>query len=367
MLIESQGSRTIALACALLAERHALARHPSTTDSDVLSAVDDPAALPPHVRDVAARIAQLARDAGDVPRNHPEGSLLRAIFCGYPDRVARRREPGSPRFLLASGHGAVLGRESGVRDAEFVVAIDAQAARRGETAEATVRMASAIDPSWIEPTDIRLEHSIVDGRVRATERTYAGAVVLAERPASPDPIEAARLLAAAYRARGWSDADERLMRRLRFAAIAVDEDALVRAAAAGHRSLGEIDLRGALDWSVARDVDRLAPETIPVPSGRSARLDYNEDGTVSASVKLQELFGLAESPRVGPRQEPVVFELLAPNGRAVQTTRDLQSFWNTTYAEVRKELRGRYPRHPWPEDPWTAPATHRAKPRGSGR
>ena len=80
---------------------------------------------------------------------------------------------------------------------------------------------------------------------------------------------------------------------------------------------------------------------------------------MSASVKLQELFGLAETPTVGPRQVPILFHLLAPNGRPVQTTRDLRSFWETTYPEVRKELRGRYPKHPWPEDPWTAPATHR--------
>jgi len=85
---------------------------------------------------------------------------------------------------------------------------------------------------------------------------------------------------------------------------------------------------------------------------------------VIASVKLQELFGLAESPRLGPRRQPVVFELLAPSGRPVQTTRDLRSFWDTTYQEVRKELRARYPRHPWPEDPWTAPPTARTKPRG---
>jgi ATP-dependent helicase HrpB len=100
-----------------------------------------------------------------------------------------------------------------------------------------------------------------------------------------------------------------------------------------------------------------------VPSGRTTKLEYHEDGSVSAAVKLQELFGLAESPRLGPRHEPVVFDLLAPNGRPVQKTRDLRSFWNTTYQEVRKELRGRYPRHPWPDDPWTAPATHRTKPR----
>ena len=86
--------------------------------------------------------------------------------------------------------------------------------------------------------------------------------------------------------------------------------------------------------------------------GRTVRLEYRDDGSVSAAVKLQELFGLAETPRVGPRREPVLLELLAPNGRPVQTTRDLRSFWNRTYPEVRKELRGRYPKHRWPEDPW---------------
>jgi ATP-dependent helicase HrpB len=84
---------------------------------------------------------------------------------------------------------------------------------------------------------------------------------------------------------------------------------------------------------------------------------------VSASVKLQELFGLAQTPRVGPRREPVTLLLLAPNGRPVQTTRDLSGFWERLYPEVRRELRGRYPRHPWPEDPWSAPPTHRTKPR----
>jgi ATP-dependent helicase HrpB len=94
------------------------------------------------------------------------------------------------------------------------------------------------------------------------------------------------------------------------------------------------------------------------------QLEYGEDGSVSAAVKLQELFGLAETPRVGPQRQPVLFALLAPNGRPVQMTRDLRSFWNRTYPEVRKELRGRYPKHPWPEDPWNATPTHKTtKPR----
>jgi ATP-dependent helicase HrpB len=106
-----------------------------------------------------------------------------------------------------------------------------------------------------------------------------------------------------------------------------------------------------LDPEEHRRLDRLAPLRLRVPSGRTHPLEYREDGSVALSVKLQELFGLAESPRVGARQEPVLLLLLAPNGRPVQTTRDLRSFWSRTYPEVRKELRGRYPKHAWPEDP----------------
>jgi len=98
-----------------------------------------------------------------------------------------------------------------------------------------------------------------------------------------------------------------------------------------------------------------------VPSGRRVPLDYAEDGSVSASVKLQELFGLADTPNIGPRRVPVSLALLAPNGRPVQITRDLRSFWNRTYPDVRKELRGRYPKHPWPDDPWTATPTARTQ------
>ena len=363
MLLEAGGRDDVALTCALLSERHAMPRHAAATTSDLLSALGEGHFVAPHVRDVARRLSQLARDAAPLPATEGDEPFLRAVFSGYPDRVARRREAGSPRFLLASGHGAVLGRESGVRDAPFVAAVDVQAGRRGDTAEATIRIASAIDPAWLEPTDVRLEHALDAGRVRAVERTYYGAIPISERPAAPEPAEAARLLADAYTARGLSEADEQLRRRMRFAGIDADLTLLLRRAAAGCRSLDEVDLRASLDAAVARDLDRRAPETLPVPSGRTARLVYHEDGTVSAAVKLQELFGLAETPRLGPRGEPVLFELLAPNGRAVQTTRDLRSFWNTTYQEVRKELRGRYPRHPWPDDPWTASPTARAKPR----
>jgi len=355
MLVEADGARPVALVCALLSERRAPAPHPATTTSDLLSAIDDERALPPHVRDVASRLAE-------AKAHIDETAFRRAIFSGYPDRVARRRAPGSPRFLLASGHGAVLGRESGVRDAEFIVAADVQAGRRGENAEATIRIASAIDPAWLtrDTREVVHEYDETPGRVRAMARERYGAIVLTERPAEIDPDAAARLLADALRTRGWSEADRQILRRLRFAGLPVDEEALRLAAAYGRRSLDDVQLAEAIDM---RELDRLAPAAFEAPSGRTRPLRYEEDGSIVAAIKLQELFGLAESPRIGPRRHPITFELLAPNGRPVQTTKDLRNFWNTTYQEVRKELRGRYPRHPWPDDPWTAPATARTKPR----
>jgi ATP-dependent helicase HrpB len=148
---------------------------------------------------------------------------------------------------------------------------------------------------------------------------------------------------------------------LRFATIDVDLGALVERAAASARTIDDIELETHLPFDIKRALATAAPVSIVVPSGRSTRLEYAEDGSVFASVKLQELFGLAESPRIGPARVPVTFHLLAPNGRAVQTTRDLRSFWERTYMEVRKELRGRYPKHPWPDDPWNAQPTHRTK------
>ena len=115
-----------------------------------------------------------------------------------------------------------------------------------------------------------------------------------------------------------------------------------------------------------RALDRDAPEIDRRAERPIGPAQYEDDGRVTASVKLQELFGLADTPRIGSRREPVLLALLAPNGRPVQLTRDLRSFWDRTYPEVRKELRGRYPKHPWPDDPWNAPPTARAK-RKTGR
>jgi ATP-dependent helicase HrpB len=255
----------------------------------------------------------------------------------------------------------VIAAESGVRDGEFLVALEVR-----QTPSATsVRMASRVEREWLTPTASEVVHRFdrESGNVRAAVVDSYDALSLAERPVPADPEIAAGLLAGAWLARGPRDEDTRLLRRLRFAGHDVDLEALVRAAAYGVRTLDGVSIERALAPDVARAVARDAPESLAVPSGRHVPLEYRDDGSVSASVKLQELFGLAETPRVGRQREAVVLSLLAPNGRPVQVTRDLRSFWDRTYPGVRKELRGRYPKHPWPEDPWTAPPTARTRKR----
>lgn len=373
VLVEAAGAPAAAAACAVLAEGWRPRADGRSTRSDLLSAADRLREAPAGVQAAARELAREARDPeaqgaeGSIPGTtdaDQETILLRALLAGYPDRVARRRAHGSDRLLLASGHGAVQARESGVRQAEFLIALEVAAAPRGagQPAEALVRLASAVEREWLVPTRTEVAHFVdASGAVRAVERSFYEELVIEEHGITPDPAAASELLAAELRARGFDERGALLLRRLRFAGLELDLDALLRDACRGRTTLPDLDLAALLPRDLRRRLDTDAPETLALPSGRRARLDYREDGTIAAPVKLQELFGLAETPRLGPRREPVVFQLLAPNGRPVQTTRDLRSFWERTYPEVRKELRARYPKHPWPEDPWTAEPTHRTR------
>jgi ATP-dependent helicase HrpB len=130
------------------------------------------------------------------------------------------------------------------------------------------------------------------------------------------------------------------------------------------RELAEA-LAARLDWSQRQALDRLAPTGIEVPSGQRRVISYQHDSPPVLAVKLQELFGLADTPRIAEGRVPLTLHLLSPGGKPLQVTQDLRGFWDRTYPEVRKEMKGRYPRHPWPEDPWAATPTHRAKPRGT--
>jgi ATP-dependent helicase HrpB len=225
--------------------------------------------------------------------------------------------------------------------------------RRG--AHARVRSASAVEREWLTPTCSSLEHTLGDdGRVRATRVQWYDALPLSQSPEAPDRAIASTLLADAWLAGPHDETATGLLRRMRFASIDVDIPELVKQAAGRVTRLQEIDLESTLPWAMRERLERAAPSRLAVPSGRSVALEYREDGSVAASVKLQELFGVADTPVIGTRREPVLLLLLAPNGRPVQTTRDLRSFWQRTYPEVRKELRGRYPKHAWPEDPSAA-------------
>jgi len=419
MLVAADGSRDMARAVALLSERHLLPPRQTSTSSDLLSALDQWHAVPHHVQRVAIAIESAYRppavsslgqtaDSGrsravsglrrTADREHSVGAsglsqtadretaFLQAVLAGYPDRVAERREPGSPRVRLASGAGAVISSESGVVDGEFLVALDVQtstspasvrhrtgAGHRFQTASSTpndarIRLASVVKRPWLRPNASELVHRFDEesGSVKATIIERYDALVLSERSTKADPDAAAALLSEAWLRRGPRADDERLLARLQFAGREVDLDDLVRVAARAARSLDDMRIARAISPHVMRDLERDAPDTIAVPSGRSVRLEYGADGAVSAAVKLQELFGLAETPLVGPRRQRVLLALLAPNGRPVQLTRDLRSFWERTYPEIRRELRGRYPKHPWPEDPWSAAPTRRLKPKRGG-
>jgi len=365
ILIESGGALLVARACAMLSERQRIPTAGVATSCDLLAAVERDRALPPHVDRVARDILRSAREPLESSSSAPAGrveiseaAFRRAIFAGYPDRVARRRAPASDRFVMASGSGARLARESGVINAEFIVAVEVGGATAG--GEPLIRIATAIDRDWLKATETHVKHEVdVRGVVRASRIELYESMVLSEHASAVDPVEASALIADSYIARAPSSDDASLLRRLAIAGVNVSFEDLARRAAAGATATDKIDLESALSAPERQSLQRQAPDEILLPSGRRARLDYREGGQVVASAKLQELFGLADSPHIGASRLPVTFELLSPAGRPVQVTRDLRSFWARGYQEVRKELRARYPRHPWPEDPWTAPPSAR--------
>jgi ATP-dependent helicase HrpB len=337
-------------------------------------------------RDELLRSARI-RSSGSSSNEWAEDDLLRLILLAYPDRVARRRGPGDSTGRMVGGRGVRLDRSSLVRESELFVALDPMQDRRGRALEARVRLASAIELDWLLeffPQLITEENALrVDedrGRVVAERVLRYRDLVIRESPhGAVDPIEAGAILAAALRprARDWIAADEPTSRwlvryenlrawmpELGLPAFEADDlsDALA-SACAGRKTFDEVRsvplvplLQGRLTHAQARALDDHAPEFLEVPSGSRLRLQYEAGRSPSLAVRIQEIFGWTTTPRVGGGRIPVLLHLLGPNYRPVQITDDLQSFWNTTYLQVRKDLRARYPRHAWPENPWTARA-----------
>ncbi|GAB4261066.1 MAG: ATP-dependent helicase HrpB [Deferrisomatales bacterium] len=334
------------------------------------------------------RAALTRSGAKRAPRRTPsEEDLLALILEAYPDRVARRREPGSDRLVLVGGRGGRLSRHSGVRRAPFVVAVRMEDAARGPRAEALVRWASRIEPGWLEEIG-GLEtrtHTTFDRareRVVALEQRCFEDLVLSERQLAPDPDAAARILAQEVSRDPEGilrpgPAARRFLARCRFLAREMPELALprwtpqewqgvVETLARGRTGLEELRradllrvLEDRLTWEQRRALARHAPERVEVPSGSRLALLYEDQGPPLLPVKIQEVFGWREGPRVAGGRVAVVLHLLGPHGRPLQVTQDLPSFWSRTYPEIRKEMRGRYPKHRWPEDPWSARPSRR--------
>ncbi len=256
ILVEARGAANVAAACALLGEGAARGPGGATTSCDLLADLDRFAAQPAHVRQVARELERLARAVLDDPAtaSASEDGLRRALFAGYADRLARRRPGAADRVTLASGHGATLARESGVRDGEFLVALDVRGADRHGVAEARIHLASQVEPEWIAPTAIAVEHTLdqVTGQVRARRVARVDALLLSETPVPVVPEAAAAVLAEAWLVRGPGEGDAELLRRLRFAGLDVDLPALVRRAAGSARRLDDVRIVQALPPDIAR-------------------------------------------------------------------------------------------------------------------
>lgn len=330
------------------------------------------------------------RDGGPDEVEHV-GILL---AFAYPDRVARRREGRRGRYLLRNGKGARLPEGAAIGDSDWIVAADLDARGR----DARIFRAAPLEQEDVETqladrlrTVEEVEWSDASRRVEARRREVLGAITLRQGPLR-DPAGASVVAALldGIRSEGiaslpWTRDAERLRARLVFlheldaerwpdrsdeALLSGLEGWLVPfLAGIGSprriEDLARIDLQEALlsgvDWDDRAQVDEWAPTHLEVPSGSRIPIDYSDPRAPALAVRLQEVFGMTSTPRIGGGRVPLTMKLLSPAHRPVQVTRDLESFWRDAYFEVRKDLRGRYPKHPWPEDPLSAEPTNRTK------
>lgn len=332
----------------------------------------------------------LPKDSATVAPSAEELSPL--LAAAYPDRVGRLRPGGDGRYLLSGGQGGKLSPRSGVGEVELLVAVNMSG---GKSGDGQIHSACAIQSETLEKLfDDRLawrrqvRWDRERQRVLASEVRLLGALPLAERPLAasaeevlPALFEGLRLLG--LEVLGWSRAARALQQRVQCVATAFPEqewpdfsektllatlESWLAPFATGLRSredLARFDplpaLNACLSWPQQRLLDEVAPTHLPVPSGRRGGLEYQAEGPPVLAVKLQELFGLADTPRIAAGRVPVLIHLLSPAGRPLAVTQDLASFWNNVYPEVKKELAGRYPKHPWPNDPWQAVPTRSVK------
>ncbi|UQU68500.1 ATP-dependent helicase HrpB [Couchioplanes caeruleus] len=307
------------------------------------------------------------------------------VGLAYPERVAKARRPGSPAYLMTGGTEAELTGGSALAGTTWLAVADADRAPGARSAR--IRSAAPLDEATAREAAATLagtatEIGWIDGDVVARRVERLGAIVLAERRLDdPDPALVRVALREGLRREGlglltWTRTATEVRHRLAFAHAAlgdpwpdVSDEALAAAdwphlgSARRRADLARIDvasaLREVLPWQVAGRLDEVAPERLPVPSGSRIRVDYTDPAAPVLAVKLQETFGWQDTPKLADGRVPVVLHLLSPAGRPLAVTSDLASFWINVYPQVRAEMRGRYPRHPWPEDPLIAEPTKR--------
>jgi ATP-dependent helicase HrpB len=316
-------------------------------------------------------------------------------LLGFPDRVCRRREGDTSVGVMVGGGGVRLHPSSVVREGPFFLALDARSDERSRSREASVRIASRVESEWLETLldhQVTREQTLVyeesSGKVVSVRRTRFHDLPIREvrEGGNVDASAAGGVLAEALKGRameliGANEEASRLLGRLAFVTKHVAEvewphideaglNQMLAEACVGKRSRGEVriidGIRATLVYPLDRKLEQFAPESIEVPTGSSIALDYSNANTAPVlAVRLQELFGLAQTPRIANGRVPVLLHLLGPNYRPVQVTDDLASFWKNTYPQVRKDLRARYPKHSWPEDPLVADAIRGPRRRGS--
>ena len=337
------------------------------------------------IRDEAKRLARAAPQGTE-----PDLTPAQMAALAYPDRIGLRRKGDAPRWLLSGGKGALMAAGTPLSNARLIVATDLD----GDTREAAVRQALTLNEAELRAVhgDQIAWQNVCDwsrreGRVMARKQERFGAIILTDQPwpdAPPDAMARAALEGLRQIGLTFTPAARRLRARIELARAGGDtwpdctDFALLASAEAWllphlTKARSEADLRGLdlhdallsrLDWGQQAELDRLVPAHFTTPLGRKVPIDYDGDHP-AIEIRLQEMFGVTVHPTVGQARKPLRVTLLSPGQKPIQVTLDIPNFWRTSYADVRKDMRGQYPRHPWPEDPTEAEPTLRAKPRGT--
>ena len=398
MLVKSGGGPDAVLLAALLGERDPVQGAPADLALR-MAAVADPrrfeadhpfAVARPVVDRIKAEAKRLTRAVQGPKVAGPSLSLGQLAALAYPDRIGLRRAGDAPRWVLSGGTGAAMAPGLPLSPVRLIVATDLD----GDPREAVVRQATTISEAELRAlfgADIHwqsvCEWSRRESRVLTRQQEYFGALVLADRawPDAPaDAVARSALEGMLHIGLPWAAPARRLRARIELARAGGDDwpdcsDAGLLADAedwllphlgglrteAQLRALDLTDaLRARLTWAQTADLERLVPAHFETPLGRRVPIDYDGDFP-AISLRLQEMFGVTSHPKVGAAGLPLRITLLSPGQNPVQVTTDIPGFWAKSYADVRRDMRGQYPRHPWPEDPTQAEPTLRAKPRGT--